>query len=270
LAVRYLLPLFALTLSAQTPTFEVASIRPVAGRGPGVAICGLSPSPQAVVSGPEGKLVSGTRELFALIWDAHKDLADTEDLPQWVYDAGTFAISVKIPPNTDARTCRAMLRNLLAERFHLVVALEPRDVGRYHLKVDKSGFKMKSADGPPPDPNTDFSSQLQGLTYRETFRGASIASVIYILENPAMSDARARGYTTSSSFSFAAGLVDDTGLTGYYDGSIQLQMKPPAPDELTESLDDALRNYLGLTLELRKTPGKVLVIRSGDRVPTEN
>ncbi len=269
--MRYsLVPLLALTLSAQTPAFEVASIRPVAGRGPGVAICGLSPSPQAAVSGPEGKLISGTRELFALVRNAYEDMVDTIDFPQWVFDAGTFAISVKIPPNTDARTCRAMLRNLLTERFHLVVALEPRDVGRYHLKVAKSGLKMKAVSGPPSDPGSDYGTRLEGSNVRETFHGATIARIIYILENPAVMDARTRGYTTNSSFSFAAGIVDETGLTGYYDASIVLPIRPPAPDELTESLDDALRNYLGLTLELRRSPGKVLVIRSGDRVPTEN
>ena len=81
----------------------------------------------------------------------------------------------------------------------------------------------------------------------------------------AVLDARAHALKVS--------LSDETGLTGYYDGDLeytipltsQLEQFPP-----TESLPDAVVRQLGLTLELRRAPGKVLVIRSSDRTPTEN
>ncbi len=53
-----------------------------------------------------------------------------------------------------------------------------RDVGRYHLKVAKSGLKMKPVDGPPSDPNTDLGTRRRP-NVRETFRGATIARIIH-------------------------------------------------------------------------------------------
>jgi uncharacterized protein (TIGR03435 family) len=264
------LPLIALTLSAQTPSFEVASIHPVEERRPGVAICGVNLSPQTIVSGSESRLVSGSRELFALISDAHNELVDALDIPQWVVDAGRFAISVKIPPNTNVATCREMLRNLLAERFHLVTAVETRPVGRYYLSVAKSGLKMKPVEKSPADPEGRPSSVLAGDNVHYTYLGVPMARYLSVLTNYANMAARARGYADDPSFQYGIDLVDETGLTGYYDANFGLPIRPPAPDGLAESLEASLTDQLGLTLEFRKAPGKVLVIRSGDRMPTEN
>lgn len=56
---------------------------------------------------------------------------------------------------------------------------------------------------------------------------------------------------------------------GYYYGEFTFSVTASLQD-FAESLDGALTRQLGLTLERRRAPGKVLVIRTSDRVPTEN
>ncbi len=90
-------------------------------------------------------------------------------------------------------------------------------------------------------------------------------------------DARARSLRDTGNvndpedrFALVGGIVDETGLTGYYDGEYSFNMTGALHDEFAESLSDVLTRQLGLTLERRRSPGKVLVITSSDRMPTEN
>ncbi len=265
-----LLPLLAITLSAQ-PAFEVASIRPLGYPGTGVAICGINLRPEASVSGADGKLVSGANSLAVLVVDAYQDdVVDTINFPQWAFDAGRFAISVKIPPNTTAGKCREMLRNLLADRFHLVTSIETVPVGRYYLRVAKSGLKLKAVENPPADPNKVFDSWIADSIVHYAYRGAPLSRMLDVIQIVVNDDARARGLRDDPKVRFAPHVIDETGLTGYYNGSLDAPVRPTPLDGLSESLDDLLTRQLGLTLEFRKAPGKVLIIHSGDRIPTEN
>lgn len=223
------------------------------------------------MSGSESVLASGSRTLVALISDAYQDSVDGSDFPQWVRNGDRFALSVKIPPNTTAGMCREMLRNLLAERFHLVTGVETREVARLYITVAKSGLKLKPADKSAADPNARVSSGPVDGKVRYTYRTTPIARIINDIRNHAIMEAQVTGLVNDPSFRIAAGggVVDETGLTGYYDGSFDFYATRP-PDDLAESLKDAMIRQLGLTLELRRAPGKVLVIRSGDRIPTEN
>jgi uncharacterized protein (TIGR03435 family) len=66
-------------------------------------------------------------------------------------------------------------------------------------------------------------------------------------------------------------VVDETGLTGYYDGQIEYQSSAAAKaDTLAKAPALTIVDQLGLTLEVRKAPRKFLVIRASDRAPTEN
>jgi uncharacterized protein (TIGR03435 family) len=66
---------------------------------------------------------------------------------------------------------------------------------------------------------------------------------------------------------------DETGLTGYYDGTFEIEMPSARGDSEfsgVATLKEALSSQLGLTIDVRKTIGKVLTVRSADSVPTEN
>jgi len=265
------LPLLAMTLAAQTPSFEVASIRPATPTTPGGLICGTSTNPEAVVSGSESVLATGAGTLILLIADAHQNMVDGLDFPQWVKNGDRFALSVKIPPNTNAGKCREMLRNLLAERFHLVTAIETREVTRLYLKVAKSGLKLKPVDKVLYDPKARLNSFPTPGNVHYTYHATPMSVIFQQIANHAVMESRHTGLINDPSFQIAAGggVIDETGLTGYYDGSFDF-FSTPTHEDLGESLEEALTRQLGLTLELRRAPGKVLVICSSDTKPTEN
>jgi len=271
----WFLPLLALSLAAQTPSFEVASIRPANRTITGLPPCGrVDASPETVLT---IDLASSVLRLDNLISDAYRDEVDDFDFPRWIPNNGTLAVSVKIPANTTVRMCRKMLQNLLAERFHLVIGVETRDVARYYLKVAKSGLKLKPVETPSTDPSFGYSFNVKDGFLRHTFRGTPMPRVLLVVEGDAYMDARARslretGVVNDPGFRFASvgGVVDETGLTGYYEGEFDFSGLASLHDEFAETLADALTRQLGLTLERRRAPGKVLVIRSSDRMPTEN
>lgn len=267
--MRYgLLPLLAFTLAAQEPSFEVASIRP------STSLVGGTPPCRNHKLNPESVLATGYWRLSDLIRGAYEDVVDDFDLPQWTVYTGTFATSVRIPPNTSIEICRQMFRNMLAERFHLVTAVETREVPRYYVKVAKSGLKLKPVDGPPDDPDAAFSLSVKDSVARYVFRGAPMSRIFIAVSAAAVMEARAQSLKIARVVNDPsiriAEVIDETGLTGYYDGEFQFSPAAILHDELAESLDDALTRQLGLILERRSIPGKVLVLRSSDRMPTEN
>jgi uncharacterized protein (TIGR03435 family) len=258
LSILVLLP-FA--LAAQTPEFEVASIRPTA------ALISSSPGPLLICSGPksEAENVQVVTSLSTLTAQAYTGQVDRMDLPPYARSP-RFAVSVRIPPNTSRESCRAMLRNLLAERLHLVTNVEPGEITTYALKVAKSGLKLKPVKGPPPDLLASAGLNVVNGHMQWTFRSAPAASVNIavsaLVSMMALFKAVDRGE-----------VKDETGLTGYYDG--KLEYDAPTGSNTSEFsqevlVRDALISQLGLTIEVRKTIGKVLTIRSSDSVPTEN
>lgn len=166
-----LLALLTFPLAAQTPSFEVASIRPSKSLVSNSSLCAnLKLSPDSV-------LAFEVHRLDGFIRDAYGNVVEDFDLPEWLRNNGTFAVSVKIPPNTSADTCREMLRNLLAERFHLVADVETRELPRYFVKVAKSGLKLKPVDGPPANLNAAIDRGLENDFTRWTFHGAPASSI---------------------------------------------------------------------------------------------
>ncbi len=179
------LPLFSLTLAAQTPAFEVTSIRPGNRTTTVPGTCGRVDVSSDTVLNPESFVHSGVHRLRDLIEDAYWDEVDDFDLPSWTVNNGVFAVSVKMPPNTTARTCRKMLQALLAERFHLVVAVETRDVARYHLKVAKSGTKLKPSNTPNTEVTGGHRFEVKDSKTTHTFRGSPMSRVVRTVEGEA-------------------------------------------------------------------------------------
>ncbi len=255
-----ILLLLSLTLDAQTPEFEVASIRSSTGRL-------TSSAPPTVCHGPksEAENVQVNTWLSFMVAHAYSDQVDRMDLPPPARSP-SYSLSVRIPANTSIKTCRQMLRKLLADRIHLVTDVNPGEITTYVLKVAKSGLKMKPVEGPPPDLAASVKSTTVNGHMQVTFQAAP-ASRIRIAVS-ALANVLARFSTVDR-----GEVKDETGLTGYYDGKLEYDMPSGATNaEFSQesTLRDALVSQLGLTLEVRKTTGKVLTVRSFDSVPTEN
>jgi uncharacterized protein (TIGR03435 family) len=67
--------------------------------------------------------------------------------PDWIKITG-FNIEAKLPPGATREQLKPMLQTLLAERFHLAVHRETRDLPVFGLVVGKNGPKLAAAKDP--------------------------------------------------------------------------------------------------------------------------
>lgn len=171
------------------------------------------------------------------------------EAPEWL-DRQHYDLDAKV--EGDARLTqeqmRPLLRNLLAERFHLETHKEQRIVPGYALVVAKGGSKLKANTGAP--------SSGMNSGFELKFQNASVDvianSVGYELRQP---------------------VVDKTGLTGKYDFDL-IFTRDDHPNDFPHpdygSIFTAIENQLGLRLAPEKIPVDYLVIDHVERVPTEN
>jgi uncharacterized protein (TIGR03435 family) len=156
------------------------------------------------------------------------------------------------PPTKDE--FRLMLQALLADRFHLRVHRETREMPVYALTIGKNGPKMR-ASAPDAEPSVHYGAS--GNNYVVTLKKATMSDVLDALENGLLDRP----------------VVDRTGLDGAYDlemiyapGTLAKRRTEPDPDDI--SIFAAIEK-LGLTLVPQKASVEVLIV---DRVekPSEN
>jgi uncharacterized protein (TIGR03435 family) len=175
--------------------------------------------------------------------------------------APIYEVSATIPDGTTQEQFRQMLQGLLAERFHLVVRHETKSVRAYRLVIAKSGPKLKVSEYvPPPRPapkagqlylgNGPVSTMRVGAQWTMTGKGATITDLIRGL----------RG-------AVHARIFDQTGLTDKYDFALSYSEGADAPGSF---VSDAIRDKLGLDLQVTTISLPVVVIDQFDKVPTEN
>src|SRR5580693_1368102 len=126
---------------AQTPQFEVASIRPSAPPGPERMDVGVH---------IDGARVSCTAlNLKDYIGSAFKLKMYQIQGPDFL-GAERFDINAKLPAGASEAQVPDMLKALLADRFKMTFHKETKDFPVYALTVAKGGLKMKES---PPDPD---------------------------------------------------------------------------------------------------------------------
>jgi uncharacterized protein (TIGR03435 family) len=197
--------------------------------------------------------------------------------PDW-FDRDRFDITAKASADAPPQQLLAMAKQLLADRFKLVVHMETREVAVYALVTASPGrlganlrpaaFDCSNQTSPrPPDgPVPDWPAN-RPLCGTRTLPGRVIAGGVL------MSDL-ARNISN-----FAGRLTtDQTGLTGRFDlllewlpdqlpPSGQLPPGLPPPPSDGPDLFTAVREQLGLRLDSRRAPADVLVIDSAS-LPT--
>jgi uncharacterized protein (TIGR03435 family) len=179
------------------------------------------------------------------------------------------AIPDSLPSSVRADSMRPMLQKLLADRFHLVVHHETREMPIYAVIIAKGGPNLAKADiGEkdcpvsanlnllPGDPVVECHMFLGGRGRGLHARAANIADLVHSVE----------GFTDRP-------VIDQTGLQGLYrfetTGWLRLDAgPPPAPGAKSEdgtALADLPSLFqifegLGLKLEARRGTADVLVI----------
>jgi uncharacterized protein (TIGR03435 family) len=214
-----------------------------------------------------------TYRLIAAAYGISCPAANNLDLisggPDWVRKE-TFTIQATLPQGTPLYTIRqmqdgeapkiqAMLRNLLADRFHLVLHRTPKDTPIFNVYFVKEGKVKLSADqtkpGQAPNP---------------------IASPLQLGNDPVAGVVRVRGDAVPIRTLIMAGqvregrfVIDKTGLTGLYDVEPSVIDVGTAVFQSGFSAWPMVMNYLGFKLESTHGPVESIVIDRLER-PTQN
>jgi len=249
--------LTAAPLFAQTG-LEAVSIRPADAYARGMTIHG-GPG-----SSDPGLVTMRNIDLFSLVAMAYGLHRYQLSAPDWLNSA-RFDISARVPQGIDVDQYRRLLQSMLAERYHLAIHHESREMRIYDLTVAKNGPKMKpathqsaSADGlQPPQPHA--TPPVPG------YHGAVFLNI------PALSMPRLAEYLSGF---LDAPINDATGLQGDYEIRLRTAFggtsSEPTGDAASLSLFDALPEQLGLRLVSRKDQVDVVVVDRMDKSPTEN
>jgi uncharacterized protein (TIGR03435 family) len=252
-------------------TFEVASIKPAAAAGPG-------PVPMGIQMMPGGGLRANNVTLRLLLTLAY-DVRDFQVSggPPWLgsqlYDiqaraegaSGTPASPEEMRKLTDEQRqtsqaqMRERLRNLLADRFQLLVHRESKEEQVYILEVAKGGakFQESKATGPNGGRMRMGRGELNGESVGMDF-------IVQVLSNQVRRT-----------------VLDKTGLKGKYDikltwtpdisqgfspGPLPAGVEPPPPpDPNGPTIFSALQDQLGLRLESGKGPVELIVIDRAEK-----
>ena len=252
----WLLAACAMTASAATPSFEVASVKQNKSGGMGPSARGGSIN----FSGAEVTLQNVT--LWKIIGVAYgfgedRDYALTG--PEWL-KSERYDIVAKVPPDMPKDRMKAyeqlqlMMQSLLTDRFKLVVHHESKVMSAYALVVGKNPPKLNDAE-PGSHRMSVGPASMKGQTPMSHF--ADLLS--QKLDRP---------------------VVDLTDLKGVYEINLEWspdeQMAEPGVNTTVTdnaakpSIFTAIQEQIGLKLEARKLPVDVLAVDHAEKVPSEN
>ncbi len=269
----------SLAQTPTTPSFEVSTVKP-ADPSLGLKLVPVRGGPGT--SDP-GRVAYTNVSLRQMLYWAYGVGSDRITGPGWL-GSDRFDIAATIPPGATPEQFTMMLRNLLAERFHLVVHNESKEVQGYELVTAKGGPKLKkasdedaiAADQPPSrallagsDAHGYPILNWPGMIY-PSLQGSN-GKAIHLI---------ARAQKLSALANVLGGMmrgpiVDKTGDDGRYDFTLDFAVDPNAPASEAQDLSaplipTALQEQLGLRLEPKKTSIQMLIVDSADRVPTAN
>lgn len=226
---------------APKPSFDVASIKLNKSRD----------SSSGSSTRPGGRLTVTNETLRQLIRDAYV-LQDFQVVggQGWTSD-DRFDIVAKAEGNPDADQIRLMLRSLLAERFHLIVHGETKEMPVYALvrarEDGKLGPSLIVSDVDCGGPTAQ--ARPCGAHMNSGSKGATLVAVSTTMARLA----------ASLSSQLQRIVLDRTGLAGGFD--IDLRWTPEtAADTSGPSLFTAVQEQLGLKLESTRGPVDLLVI----------
>lgn len=259
----------AATLHAQTPApqLEVATVKP---SDPAKQHLGL------YWRQPDGFKLDGTT-LRGMIINAYGIQGAVKGMlqggPAWIA-SDAFDLVVKVDPATTERWSklpqqpvdeerRAVLRELLADRFHLKLHREMREMPAFVLTVAKGGSKLQT---PVAEKNLQVGVPQSRINFLGRGHWEGHFALLSNLSRSLMGEPEMDGRP----------IVDKTGLTGQYDFTLRWTPVDPAPgaastdsSEPWPSLFTALEEQLGLKLTPAKEQIEIIVVDSAEK-PSEN
>jgi uncharacterized protein (TIGR03435 family) len=261
--------------AAETPAFEVASVKPSPPPDPNT---GYVVSKRSGGPGTQDPTRAEYRNysLEGLVERAY-DLSPRQiSGPDWM-KLENFDIDAKVPPGTTVQQFRLMLQNLLAARFKLSVHRDTKEGSLYSLTVARSGLKLKPhAEAPPPEggsvPDDPGRPKFDSRGYPVLPPGIGFG-MINGMGRLRLANADLAQLVTRLAAQLGEPVKDDTGLEGKYDIALFWSERPPGAEMDADAGPDlvaALQEQLGLKLERKKGPVEILVIDHAEKVPTGN
>jgi len=243
---------------AQTPpppAFEVASIKPSPGGKAGEGLKRDMRTGAAVQVSPDGVTIRSSSLRQILCW-AHKMFDYQVIGPDWL-GSERFDIVAKAAGPVDADQLHTMLQTLLTDRFKMTTHRQTKEMNAYVLQIAKSGFKARESTSGDGDMEIAPNQQRMQVVVKR----AGVPQLIDALSNI-----------------FKAPVVDETGLTGRYDVTLDMMkyladMKPSetgAPPDPQAIILRGIQEELGLKMEPKKMQVEQLVIDKAEKVPSAN
>jgi len=230
---------YSLPVWAQTD-FDVASIRPNSHPAGPDARGRILIKPARI----SAKNVS-LKDLIVVAWDVER--YQVLGGPGWL-DTQEYDLEASAATPADPSAIRAMLRQLLIERFHLAAREEKKELRGYALTVAPNGLKVSHAAGAPP-PDTMDADMRRFAAY------LSIQLTIPAAQDPTV---------PSIAGGTPAPVVDETRLEGVY--RFPLDLKPELGTDAFILWQRLLNDRMGLKLEAKKVTGNCIMIERADRV----
>jgi uncharacterized protein (TIGR03435 family) len=255
-------------LDVTGPAFEAATVRPT-NRGDGRSWFGMRLT-------SSGRYQASAVSLSSLVWTAYLgsgasdkgNVTTDHSAPKWI-NSDEFDIQAKIDDqylngwdklSNQQRmdVLRPMLRQLLAERFHLKLRTEIQKTPVYALVQAKGGAHVKEVppplpvEGDPMEAQTRWMTDNPGKIYpgsmmctgdKCTAKTVKISDAIWQIEAWSQADRI---------------VIDQTGLKGYYDFELATPDKDEAPMQQVEE-------DLGMKFEPRTVPIETYVIQSAEK-----
>jgi uncharacterized protein (TIGR03435 family) len=217
-----------------------------------------------MLDNPGGGFTATNVPLKALIWAAYRvQDYQVSGGPGWT-DSERFDVSAKPGHPITRQQTDLALQALLADRFHLVIDRQQKELPIYALTLAKGALKVAKLDRAPQEGDGDFRAGGGHLIGQ----GVSMSDLASMLSGIMGRPVR-----------------DTTGVSGIFD--VKLDWTPesfrsrsldpdrrdehglPPPDPNGPSIFTAMQEQLGLKLESKKGPVEMLVIVSAER-PSAN
>jgi bla regulator protein blaR1 len=280
---RISMAVFAFALTGWAQKFEVASIKPTSASDPHRVMFGMQPGGRFSANNVSLKQLMlfsfGIREYQLTGLPSWAD-SERYDITAKGEDDGS-AVPNRMPTQAEMQSrqekTRAMMQDLLAERFGLKFHRETKDLPIYSLVPAKGGPKLVEKKQEPVVDATGGPSVDGGRGPQP--RGQMIRMGRGSITGEQMSTAMLVNQLSSI---LGRNVVDKTGLTGQYD--VKLSWAPdesqgaliPGHEDRPESSGSdgpsvftALQEQLGLKLESGKGPVEVVVVDKVEK-PTQN
>lgn len=189
--------------------------------------------------------------------------------PAWL-ERDRFDVIARTSATATPELLATQLKQLLAERFHLVAHQDTRPVEAWALTADKRTQLKASGGIADGTAAARCESVPQPASANEANRGGAPANSTFSCHNMTMAAFVEFLRGAGSASLGATPVADQTGLTGPWDFSIQWTTRANAASSDSISLFDALDKQLGLKLTQRQLPMPVVVVDRVDRQPTPN